>query len=400
LHHFNEGERLVGRQQFDEAYPHYVDCLKVWRRSADTELRAARTARRALMYPEANSHLDRCLSLAWQDSARATAVALERMLMQVQKGELADNEEILWEKVRQDAPETPLILEALARGYTRMLRLGPAMRCLRMLLERDPDNVEALFNRGCVAEGTTGPVEALKDFRRALDLRPDRDDVRLHLSRLLVLDNPNDALRHLEQLVARKPDDLELQMELAHAYMAAGDLDKARSLMDDILERDPDNSRALSEKGALLVATDRIVEGEALLRRAIAKDRSNVDAQYQLYLCLGRQEGRETERDAQRDLHKRIEADRNRLAQILSEDMSKSPFDANLHYELGMIYYRYGKTETGLRWLMSAFKLDPTHQPTQQALADHFKRVGDAENYKKFDKGSAAGSDKKSASHP
>src|SRR5260370_19803932 len=67
MHHLHEAERLVTRQEFAEAYPHIVDALKVWRRSADTELLAGRTARRAMMYAEAESHFKRSHNLAGED---------------------------------------------------------------------------------------------------------------------------------------------------------------------------------------------------------------------------------------------------------------------------------------------------------------------------------------------
>jgi Flp pilus assembly protein TadD len=183
-------------------------------------------------------------------------------------------------------------------------------------------------------------------------------------------------------------------LELARAHQANSNPEIALALMDEVLERDPDNPRALTEKGAALLASERFEEGEALIRRAIARDPSNVNAGFQLYLFLCGQPGRERERDAQFEIFKRLDDDRRRLGQILSKDMSKSPEDPNLLYELAMIFYRNGKTESGLLWLRRAYKLDPTHQPTLNALADHFKRVGDAENAAKYHRDSNHGAAK------
>jgi Tfp pilus assembly protein PilF len=46
---------------------------------------------------------------------------------------------------------------------------------------------------------------------------------------------------------------------------------------------------------------------------------------------------------------------------------------------MGDIYLRNGKPEVGVRWLYSALKLDPTHQPSHKALYDYFKRTGQLE---------------------
>src|SRR5262249_14835729 len=129
-HHLHEGERLVGRQEYAQAYQHFVTALKVWRRSPETELQAGRTARRAMLYTEAEPHFQRCLSLAGTDKKMSGTVALERLLVQVQKGDVIGNEIILWQKVKENDPESQLILEAMFHGYMQMLRLGPAMHCL------------------------------------------------------------------------------------------------------------------------------------------------------------------------------------------------------------------------------------------------------------------------------
>jgi tetratricopeptide (TPR) repeat protein len=386
-YHCREGDRLVDRQDFVEAYAHYVKSLKIWRWSAQTHLIAGRTARRASMDPEAEHHFESCLRLSGRDSARSAAVALERLLIQAQRGDLRDIEDLLWGKVKQEAPEAQLILEALAHGYLRMMRFGPAMECLRMILERDPDNADALYNRGWLAERSDGSMDPVKDYRRALELRPDRDDFRLSLAQVLGKNQPAEAIGYFEQLIAKQPDNPDVILGLAHAYQAAGLLDgpeRAADLIDALLQMDPDNSRALTEKGIVLVANGNVTQGEELLRRALANDPVNVDAHFQLSSCLRQQPGRDAEADAELEIFKRIRADRLRLAQIASREMSKKPFDANLHYEMGMIWYRNGKIDLGLRWLRSAYELNPTHEPTLRALADHFKRAGDTSNAQKY----------------
>jgi tetratricopeptide (TPR) repeat protein len=152
--------------------------------------------------------------------------------------------------------------------------------------------------------------------------------------------------------------------------MEASDSDAAYALLETILERDPENTRALSEKGAWLVATGDVSEGEALIRRAIAHNPSDIEANYKLYLCLCGQPGREKDRELQREVHQKIEQDNKRLTKILSHDMNKSPGDANLHHELGMIFYRKGKKEIAVRWLTSALKLDPAHKPSRDDLRE------------------------------
>jgi tetratricopeptide (TPR) repeat protein len=378
-YHFREANRLVEHQQFARAHAHYARCLQVWRWSASTQFLAGQTARRAGLYQEAEQHLAECAKLQGSASGTSVPLALERLLLQAQSGDVSEAEEVLWGYVRKEKPETPLILEALARGYLRMFRLGMAMTCLRMLLEREPDNVEGLVMQGWIREGGGEPGEGSQDYRRALELDPERDDARLGLARILLRDNPKEARAHFEHLIARQPDNPNVLVGLAEAYWALGEPEKARPLYDAVLAKEPGNSRALAGLGALTLGAGNTTEGEALFRKAIAADPANADAHYKLYLCLVQQPGREAEAAAQRDTHKRVEADHRRLAQIASKEMTQAPNDPNLFYEMGAIYLRYGKPDVGIRWLYGALKLDPAHQPSHKALYDYFKRTGQTE---------------------
>ena len=378
-HHFREASRFVEQQQFVKAYAHYAECLKVWRWSASTHFLAARTARRGALYTEAERHLAESGRLQGGDSGTPLPLALERLLLQAQSGNISEVEEVLWQFVRKNTPETPLMLEAMARGYLRMLRLGTALRCLRMLQERQPDNIEALVMRGWIREGGGEPEEASKDYRRALELNPERDDARQSLARVLTHDNPDMACSLYEQLLARQPGNREALEGLAETYWALGEPMKARPIYDALLTKDPCDSKALAGLGGLALTAGDAAEGEALLRRAIAADPGNADAHYQLYLCLIQEPGREAEAAAERDTHMRVETDRARLAEIAAQKMTRTPNDPNLHYELGVIYLRNGKPESGLRWLYSALRLDPAHQPSHQALSDYFERTGESE---------------------
>jgi tetratricopeptide (TPR) repeat protein len=378
-HHRREADRLAERQQFAAAYGHYADCLRVWRWSASTHFLAGRAARRAGMYDEAERHLAECGRLQDSASGPPLPLALERLLLQAQSGDIGDVEDVLWGYVKKDAPESPLILEALARGYQRMFRMGMALRCLQLILERDPDNIEALVMRGWIREGGGEPEDASKDFRRALGLDPTRDDARLSLARILIRDKCEEALVMFGELAARRPDDPNVLTGLAQAYCGVGQSEKARPIFEALIAKHPQDCKALTGLGVLVRDEGDTAGGEALLRRAVAADPGSPEAHFQLYMCLVQQPGREAEAAAERDIHRRVQADRERLAQIAVAEMTRRPYDPNLHYELGAIYLRNGKPDVGVRWMYSALRLDPTHQPSHRALADYFERAGETE---------------------
>jgi tetratricopeptide (TPR) repeat protein len=378
-YHFREAGRLAEQQQWASAYDHYAQALRVWRWSAVTHFRAARTARRAELYPEAQRHLEECQRLKGTADV-SVPFALEHLLLQAQSGDISEVEEALWKYVEQKQPDTTVVLEALARGYLRLLRPGAARRCTQMILQREPENVDALILQGRINESEGEKQEAIKAYRRALELDPRRDIARLGLAQLLIHEHYSEEARALfDEVLARNPNNREAMLGLARAQRILGEPEKARALLEAVLAQDPENTKALTELGMLAFASGQMEEAEDLFRKAIAIDPVNRTAHHELYRCLAQHRGREEEAAAQIDRYERLEADLTRMGQIASKEMSKTPNDPKLHYELGMIYLRYGKPATGLRWLSSALKLDPNHQPSHQALYDYFTRTGDTE---------------------
>jgi uncharacterized protein HemY len=376
-YHCWQADRLVTRQQYSMAYRHYSQCLSVRTRSASTHLLAARAARRAGMYAEAEQHLASCQRLRGSDPELTVPLALEHLLLEAQTGNINEVEDVLWAELKKKKSEAVLILEALAKGYARMLRMGAAMSCWRMLLEHEPDNVDALLNLGRLLEYTE-PEEGLKKYRQALQLDAERDDVRLALAFYMLHHNPGEALSFFEDILTRQPDNYEAMLGLAKAYLTSPDSDRARPLLEKVLKHKPNDSRALTELGRLELASDRKSDAEALFRQAIAADRSNTDAHWELYGALLQQPGREAEAEVQRAVHKRVSDDRARLIQLAGKDMNQAPNDPNLLSEMGILFLRNGNPEVGLRWLYAALKNDPSHQASHQALYEHFKQIGDS----------------------
>jgi Flp pilus assembly protein TadD len=63
-----------------------------------------------------------------------------------------------------------------------------------------------------------------------------------------------------------------------------------------------------------------------------------------------------------------IDADLRRLDRVCQEVM-KSPHDADLRCEGGLLFLRNGERQEGIRWLRLALRLDPNCQAARDALA-------------------------------
>jgi tetratricopeptide (TPR) repeat protein len=370
-YHFRAGRAELGRFHNPQAIRHFKVCLHVWPNDPDTLLFAARAARRAHGYAEA----ERLLEKYEQARGLDDALTLEQLLLSAERrvDRVAD---LCWHYVEQGHPDAPLILEALTRGYLRQYRLAEARRCLNYWLEKQPDSAQALCLEGLFhLDYEHARTAAEKSYRRALEVDPDHEEARLGLAVALIdARNVAEAAEHLERLRQSQPDNLPVQVGLAECREAMGDKAEALRLLDGVLAQQPQFAPALSQRGQLALENGQSEEAEAWLRQALSYNPMDHRARYNLILCL-RNSGKEEEAEReQRDLRQR-EEDLARFNEIVTKDMLEKPRDPALHCALGQLLLRGGQREEGLRWLQSALTLDPQYAPARQALAEYQQKV-------------------------
>jgi predicted Zn-dependent protease len=370
-HHFQAAKKAAEQRRFDEARDHLALCLKVWPRDPEVHLLAARTAWRAGAMDEAELHLERCRELGGTEEA----LSLERLLMRVQSGDADYLAGYLFRCVQQDHPDATTILEALFLGYYKTFQLPRAWVCLDLLLEREPENVQALVWRGEVLHRLYRKADALSDLRKAVNLDPERDDARLLLADLL-LDRKyvSEALEHYQCLAERQPRGRAVRLGLARCHVQIGETPEAVSLLDELLTEDPRDGEALRERGQLTLDSGQVAEAEKWLRRALEAAPYDRETVFNLAKCLESLDQKDEAARLRKKLD-RIDADLARLKE-LSQQIAESPRDPEPRCEAGRIMLRNGLEQEGLRWLRSAQQLDADHAATRQALADYFQGKG------------------------
>jgi predicted Zn-dependent protease len=364
--------QALERRDFSEARARLGSCLSVWPSSAELHLLAARTARRAGAYDEAEENLKQCQRLGWP----ADDIRLERDLGRAQRGDVDGLEDHLVSFVARDHPEAVLILEALCQGYIKTYRLSHASHCLELWLERRPDDVQALMWRAEVETLRSNNRAAIADYRRVLEREPKRDDARLHLAELLTTESqPAEAAPQFEQLRQSHPESPAVLLGLARCRRLLGEPLEARRLLDALLENSPRDVGALGERGRVYLEMRQPAEAERWLRMAADLAPHDRDTTYALYLCL-QQGGKAKEAEVyQVKLHE-IEGQLSRLREV-TRRITETPHDPALRHEAGVIFLRSGQTKEGLRWLYSALQEEPRYRPTHQVLADYYESIGD-----------------------
>ncbi|MBV9123593.1 MAG: tetratricopeptide repeat protein, partial [Planctomycetes bacterium] len=367
FYQWREADRAVHAEHWDEARRHIQLCLRVWPASATAHLQAARIDRLAGDYQEAETHLEECRRLQGEATE---ATQLEWLLLRAQQGDVDEVSGDLLAAIQAGHPESALILEALARAYMREGRYWPARYCLTQWLEREPDTVRALHWRGLVLEKLEQRPGAIQDYRRALELAPERSDIRLHLAEALVNESMfREALPHLEQLHRQDPDQPDVLVGLARCRFQMGQLAEARRLLKEALAHHPDHAMALLHLGKLELATGHPQEAEVLLRRAAQVDPYHLEIHYNLQQSLEHQPLRHQEAAAELEVYQKLKKDQDRLAFLLRKQLDQGPPNAEVASEIGAILLRTGQEALGLHWLRKALRIDPGHKPTREVLA-------------------------------
>jgi tetratricopeptide (TPR) repeat protein len=367
--HRSLAEQALARRDLTGALEHLKLCLRVWPTSSETHFLAARTARRAGLYDEAEEHLRLCKKY----DGVPEAIELEQALVATQRGDWK-YEQYLHGCVTADHPDAELILEALVFSYMKTYRLGHAIKCLDYWLEHFPDNVLARLWRGRARELTRFFAEALEDYHRAVELAPDHFEARERLAELLIHKHQAaEALPHFEYLRQRQPDNAAVLLGLARCRAELAEQEAARELLDQFLATHPDHPVALTERGKLALAMGQPAEAEPWLRRAAVAS-YDPETIYVLMRCL-HQNGKAGEAKEWLARFQQVEADLKRVVKA-TRAITQRPNDPDLRCEVGTLMLRNGQEEEGLRWLNSALHEKPEHGPTLQALADYYGRHG------------------------
>jgi tetratricopeptide (TPR) repeat protein len=403
--HYRDAQRALERREFQQAEQHLACCVEVWSSSAETFFEAARAARRAEDYDEADRYLSQAQKLGWVPEA----IQLERALARVQRGDVAGDEFALRdyvEKHKNDTdPDVSIILEGLSKGYLKSFRLALAVYALNLWLEREPRNAQALLWRGGVRD-RLGDFEAAEtDYRRAVEAEPDLDRARIRLAEdLLQNHKTEEALQHLLHLQERQPQNPLITYDLAQCRRDQGRTDEARVLLDHMLSEHQRDVEALLKRPRLgepqgpeeewwRQAVDQApyelrhpryildlyvralieraemagtpAEKESYLRQAIALNPYDEAANYHLFQCLERQNKPEAKKYHER--WDKLTADRALLGK-LNRAIMDDPHDPDLRCRIAEILLRNGQPHEARRWVESALREEPRYGPALELL--------------------------------
>jgi tetratricopeptide (TPR) repeat protein len=374
---FRAGQSALDRYQHEQALGHLEQCLAIWPRSVPAHILAARALRRLNRFDEGLEHVDRARAAA--DPAAAPEVAFEWAMLRCVMGDLRTTEEPLRAHAQRYPADAPLVWEALSLGYRRRRRLPEALGALNLWLRVDPENVYALFLRGELHRQVGVVGQARADYERVIDIDPAHHGARRHLARcLLLVGRYREAAGHLDVVMQTAPDDRELLTMRAECHRHLRERDPAAGMLDKVLREHPDYAPALRERGRLALTASDFAEAHDWLQKAVRASPHDYESRFALHQAL---QGLGRADDAKQELARaqQIKDRRERISEIQTQQMTKSPYDAALHCELGELLIALGQTDDGVNWLQSAVLLNPELAAAHAALARQYEAQGDSQ---------------------
>jgi predicted O-linked N-acetylglucosamine transferase (SPINDLY family) len=153
----------------------------------------------------------------------------------------------------------------------RQGKLADAERCYGEVLQRQPDNFEALHLLGVIARQTRRPAEALASYDKAIALKPDHAVAHYNRGNALTdLKRPAEALASYDKAIALKPDVAEAHYNRGNALRDLNRPAEALASYDKAIALKPEVAEAHNNRGTVLTELKRRAEALASYDRAIA----------------------------------------------------------------------------------------------------------------------------------
>jgi Flp pilus assembly protein TadD len=239
--------------------------------------------------------------------------------------------------------------------------LGDAERALDEVLQRFPDHVEALHQKGMLLARTHRVEDGIVLLHRATQKNPGESLYWNNLAAACLTCNRSDEAR----TAARKALDLDSKYVMAwrNLAMASTDLGEHRDAveaLDTASKLAPNDADVWSRLGLAQLELGEAARAETAFAKAVALDPNNAEFRSNLGVLIAKRGGRAGEAVVHLEKAAAIEPDR---------------FVTALHYGIALVLS--GEPAKGLRWLRRATSIKPNSDAAWGALADAAMSAGE-----------------------
>jgi tetratricopeptide (TPR) repeat protein len=234
--------------------------------------RDPRVARRAVEIANKASMPDHALEAAriWHEADPDSMQGLQTLaLLLVNRKKVDDAEPFLAKLLAAQGA-------AAANGFMQLGRLlsgnpdaAANLRVTQKLAQRYPELPQARFAVAQAAAVAKNEALALAEIRSAAELKPDWDVAALYEAQLLQARSAAEAAKRLAGHLEKYPDRLEIRLNYTRLLVADKRFAEARAEFERILERHKDDPEAIYSVGLLAVQVKEFAIAEANLKRLL-----------------------------------------------------------------------------------------------------------------------------------
>ena len=168
----------------------------------------------------------------------------------IQMNVSADSVKMVYEKGLLAFPEDAYLHASLGHIYRTQGMLDSAVVHYEAAVKYNPEEIEYRKTLAELYTRVNHPLQAIELYRKILEEEPGNKEVSEILADLIRRNlSLDDYINSLEEAVQRFPDDTQKKFDLAKAYTDAGQNEKARDLLLQITQVEPNNVRALEALG-------------------------------------------------------------------------------------------------------------------------------------------------------
>jgi tetratricopeptide (TPR) repeat protein len=282
-------------------------------------------------------------------------------------------------RLRADRPLDPIVADVQEGAAEVLYGLGaagnnqgdelPAIIYLRLALHLDPEHDLALVTLGDVFERLKRLDRANEIFARVPKSSPLYANAEMQMGiNMEQMGRSEEATRHLERLIAERPDDTDSLVALGNVLRSRKLFAEAAATYSRAIEKIPTPDRShwtlFYFRGSAYERAKDWPKAEADLKKAlelVPESHTNGRAQVLNYLGY-----------SWVDMGMNIEE----AFKLLKRAVELSPHDGMIIDSLGWAYYRLGRYEDAVRELERAVELKPGDPVINDHLGDAYWRVG------------------------
>ena len=234
----------------------------------------------------------------------------------------------------------------LGEALERQGKTDEALEHYRIALKLKPDLPEAHNNIGGILAKQGRTEEAIQYYQNALKIRPHYALANFNLAgALTAMGNMDEAIKHYYIAIKIKPAYAEAHIKLGDLFLSMGERERSINHYMTALQIDPGWVEAYNNLGIALMQ-------EGKIEAAIGQFQKALDVKPDFSMAKN---------NLQRAMmiRKGLEDEISRLQALLKDN----PESAELHFEIGNLYFRKGAQKMALRQYKRALQLNPKFVP-------------------------------------